>query len=108
MAGGSPIQAQLIWRAVTPPAADYTAFVHAVDPAGGLITQSDGPPSSGLLSTAEWPAGTEIADTRSFELPADAPCRLKIGLYLLATGERLPLTGSGDRESRAADAPCGE
>ncbi|MFI5267756.1 MAG: glycosyltransferase family 39 protein [Chloroflexota bacterium] len=75
----------------TPPA-DYTWFVHALDPGGKLIGQDDHPP---LAPTSAWQAGERFVV--AFRLPA-APPRgsvLEIGAYD-AAGRRVIFSGSAD------------
>lgn len=74
---------------------DYTVFVHLVDRGGVLWAQSDSPPVKGLFPTSHW-RETEIVipDRRDIRLPDTLPpgrYRLETGMYLLATGERLPV-----------------
>ena len=49
---------------------------------------------------------TEVVDERAFDLPAEAPCELRIGLYLLSSGERLPVIQGGDPATRTVALPC--
>jgi len=74
---------------------DYTVFVHLVDKGGVVWAQSDSPPVKGLFPTSRW-RETEIVipDRRDIRLPDTLPpgrYRLEAGMYLLATGEWLPL-----------------
>lgn len=74
---------------------DYTVFVHLVDKEGVVWAQSDSPPVKGLFPTSRW-RETEIVipDRRDIRLPDTLPpgrYRLEAGMYLLATGERLPV-----------------
>ncbi len=95
----SPIdnsQLTLFWRADSPPPADYTVFIHLLDPFGNLVAQFDSPPAAGAYPTSLWDPGEIIADEhRLHDLP---PGRytLQIGLYQPDTGERLTVAGSPD------------
>jgi hypothetical protein len=82
----------LCWTALAAPAADYTVFVHLLDPAGQPLGGADGPPVNGQYPTSAWLPGETVADRRPLRLPPGAS--LEIGLYLPASGERLPLTGT--------------
>jgi hypothetical protein len=72
---------------------DYTVFVHLLDPDGSLVAQDDGPPVKGHYPTSLWAPGEVIIDPRSIslkELPSGA-YQLRAGMYLLETGDRLPV-----------------
>ncbi|MFI5268439.1 MAG: hypothetical protein ACHQ7M_13790, partial [Chloroflexota bacterium] len=79
----------LQWRALTRPAADYTVFVHALDSSGKLAVQADGPPLGGNFPTGTWLPGETILDRHTLSLPPGA-YTLQVGLYELATLQRLP------------------
>ncbi len=87
---------KLYWRANTIPTADYTVFIHLLDPHDNLVAQFDSPPAAGAYPTSLWDPGEIIADEhRLGELP---PGRytLQVGLYRLDTGQRLPVAESPD------------
>jgi hypothetical protein len=89
----------LHWRGLKPIGADYTVFVHLLDANDQVITQHDSQPQGGAYPTSVWDVGEVVEDTHLLSLPADLappPYRLRIGLYLLETGERLPVEGGGD------------
>jgi hypothetical protein len=88
----------LCWGAVAAPAADYTVFVHILDATGRSLDDADGPPVNGQYPTSAWLPGESVADHRPLNLPPGA--FLEIGLYLPATGERLPLDGTADTAVR--------
>lgn len=79
----------LYWRTGQPLTEDYTVFVHALDTNGQLIGQADGPPVMGHYPTRSWLPGELVQDSRL--VPAAA--QYLVGLYALATGERLPAFG---------------
>jgi 4-amino-4-deoxy-L-arabinose transferase-like glycosyltransferase len=81
------------WQALAPMSEDYTIFVHGLDAAGNLLAQHDGPPQEGNYPTAIWSAGEIVSDTISLPLPAGTT-QLAIGVYLLSTLERLPVTAN--------------
>lgn len=82
----------LTWQARSAPAGDYTVFVHWVDAAGATLSQHDGIPAEGRYPTAWWLPGDVVPDVHRLPLPASLPAevRLVVGMYLPATGDRLP------------------
>ncbi len=91
---GDPLGLTLYWRCLGTPGDDYTVFVHALDAAGDIVAQADSQPQSGAYPTSIWVPGEVVPD--EFALPmTDLPggdYRLAVGLYRLATAERLPMT----------------
>jgi 4-amino-4-deoxy-L-arabinose transferase-like glycosyltransferase len=86
----------LVWRARRPVEGDYTVFVHGVDATGHRWAQGDKRPLGGSYPTNVWAANEVILDHHPLAVDADAPddlC-LWVGLYLLDTGERLPVDGT--------------
>ena len=97
-----PLAFTLFWRSETAVAEDYTVFAHLLTPEGDFVWGQDGQPVAGLYPTSFWETGEVVVDGRSWF--ADVPpgeYQLQVGLYLLATGERLPVFGAnsqlGDR-----------
>lgn len=91
-----PGQLTFYWRAEMIPTADYTVFVHILDAPGQRVAQVDGPPAGGIYPTSLWNAGEIIRDVRPLpELPP-GNYTVKVGLYRLDSGARLPLPGSPD------------
>lgn len=99
---GEPLEMTLVWESLTPVAADYTVFVHLLNPDGTLAAGSDGQPLDGRYPTSYWSPGEQITDVRQW-LPDLPPgiYQLEVGLYQLDSGERLSLSGphaeQGDR-----------
>nr|HID13790.1 hypothetical protein [Anaerolineae bacterium] len=90
----------LHWACLAPLERDYTVFVHLIGPDGTLVAQADGPPVDGDYPTSLWAPGEIIADERiiSAEGLPSGTYRLRVGMYLLETGERLPaFDGQGTR-----------
>jgi hypothetical protein len=84
----------LYWRSTAPLPTDYTVFIHLRAPDGFIRGQTDGPPVNGHYPTTAWQAGEVIQDVHPW--PDVDPAQidhLAIGLYNLATGERLPAFG---------------
>lgn len=91
---GDTLSVTLTWRADGRPSRAYTVFVHLINEGGQAIAQGDGPPQGGEYPTSFWDAGERIADTHILTIPPDAPpgqYRLYLGLYVLESGERLPI-----------------
>lgn len=85
----------LYWRAQGHPTRDYTVFVHLVDEEGRIFAQGDGPPVNGDYPTSAWARGELVIDPHRILLPAKMePSRWRVGLYDLATMERLPAYGA--------------
>ncbi|MFN2250417.1 MAG: glycosyltransferase family 39 protein [Anaerolineae bacterium] len=109
------------------PAADYTVFLHLVDPDGIVVAQRDMAPRGGSERTSTWqPAtglrvsrdadgrslgveadkGTVVRDRMALVLPDDTPpgaCRLLLGLYDPRSGARLTAEPTGARAPEARD-----
>jgi hypothetical protein len=86
------------WRVLTQPVHAYTVFVHVLDRAGKLIGQKDSMPLDDQSITACWQFGEYVIDPHTIAIDARAqrPFTIELGLYVLETGERLPLDdGSG-------------
>jgi len=83
----------LHWTCLAPLERDYTVFVHLLGPDGALAGQADGPPVGGDYPTSLWTPGEIIADERLVSTGGLVPgvYDLRVGMYLLETGERLPV-----------------
>ncbi len=89
----------LYWRGIEPPTADYTVFVHLVDANGQVVAQHDGQPQGGAYPSSVWDTDEVVRDEHVLLLPSDlsdGDYFLRVGLYLLESGERLPVDGDGD------------
>jgi 4-amino-4-deoxy-L-arabinose transferase-like glycosyltransferase len=96
---GQILRLTLVWSATSLPADDYAVFVHLVGSEGRLIAQHDAQPVGGFRSTSTWNIGETVADKHGLLIPPDTQpgeYQLMAGLYLPATGERLPVQGEGD------------
>jgi hypothetical protein len=90
----------LYWQARRPTTKDYTTFIHLVDGQGNIQAQADGQPLGGDYPTSLWGAGELIRDEPKLALPENAlpgHYRLLVGMYLLDTGQRLPVAGDQAR-----------
>ena len=102
---GSTLPLTLTWQCLAPMDQDYTVFVHLVGDDRQPLAQADGPPlgppGQGIAyPTGFWQVGQRLADPRPLVLPADLPpgdYELLAGMYLLETGERLPLVDAAGR-----------
>ncbi len=96
-AGGRPVLT-LVWRGLRPVEQEYTVFVHVVDEAEKRWGQGDKQPLGGSYPTSAWAQGEVVIDRYPLTIAPEAPggLRLWVGLYLLETGARLPVAGSGE------------
>lgn len=98
---GSPLTVSLYWEALRVPEADYTVFVHLLNEAGEWVAGQDGRPMDGRYTTLAWQSGHLIQDDHPLTLPANLPAgnyQIKVGLYRLETGERLPVWNAQNEE----------
>lgn len=108
-AGGGVLQVALHWRALAPMATRYKVFVHLVDAAGTIVAQRDSEPGGGARLTSDWVPGEEIVDLYGLIIPPDTPPGehvLRVGMYALDGGERLPVTLDGRPIGDAIDLTC--
>ncbi|GIK40580.1 MAG: hypothetical protein BroJett011_44130 [Chloroflexota bacterium] len=101
-APGARIRLTLYWQALAPLPHDYTVFVHLRRPGGNTVAQADHRPLDSLYPTSLWPAGETIRESSYLPLPGDllpGSYELWVGLYLLETGERLPLQNDTSGEN---------
>jgi hypothetical protein len=89
------VRIALYWRTAAALAEDYQVFVHVLDDDGDNVLQADSGPLQGRYPTSQWRTATTIRDTHV--LPASALPEIgeiRIGLYRLGDGRRLPIVGS--------------
>ncbi len=90
----------LHWTCLAPMTEDYVIFVHLLDSDGDLVAQADGPPINDDYPTSYWASGELIVDERTLHVGELEPgvYQLKVGMYLLETGERLSaVDAAGER-----------
>lgn len=91
---GNPLVILLYWSAQKIQQ-DYTVFSHLVDEKGNMISGYDSQPRQGSVPTSAWRANQLVVDSVLILIPDDAPpgdhYRVELGLYELATGERLKI-----------------
>lgn len=85
---------RLYWQAEQPPAFDYNVFLHLLDEQKNLVAQVDSPPNDGVYPTSLWETGDIIPDERLLPMLPAGNYTIKLGLYRLTTGDRLPVDGS--------------
>jgi 4-amino-4-deoxy-L-arabinose transferase-like glycosyltransferase len=106
---GDILQLTLFWQASEAVPERYKVFVHLVDARGNIVGQRDSEPGGGGLPTTSWEPGALIADNYGLLLPPGSPPgdhHLRVGLYRLEDGTRLPLRGAqGERDDALELAP---
>jgi hypothetical protein len=93
---GEEIRLTLYWRAEGEMGTDYTVFTHLIDEEGNIWGQMDSQPLQGDYPTSFWDIGEVIEDEYILAINEDAPAglyRLEVGMYELATRQRLPVLG---------------
>ena len=88
----------LHWACLANMEQDYTVFVHLLGPDGQAAAQDDGPPVEGDYPTSVWAPGETVIDRRSIRLEglSSGTYRLRVGMYVLESGRRLPtVDGTG-------------
>lgn len=95
---GGRLPVTLTWQGLTPMGDDYTVFVQVLDANDRIVGQVDAWPVQGTRPTSSWRPGEIITDPIVVQLNPDIATleaggvyRLHVGLYLLATGQRLPI-----------------
>lgn len=81
---------RLYWQSLAPVSEDYVVFLHLLDSSGATVAQADGPPANNAYPTRWWSPSELVADTHSLP-PAPGAVALRLGLYDLASGQRLPI-----------------
>ncbi|GIV75680.1 MAG: hypothetical protein KatS3mg050_0074 [Litorilinea sp.] len=102
-APGTSLKVVLFWKQRSYNQVDYTVFIHLIGPDGQTVAQFDSQPLGGFVPTSLWHDGEIIIDPHVIQIPADAPSgpyHLRLGLYELATLQRLPV--------RMGDEPRGD
>jgi 4-amino-4-deoxy-L-arabinose transferase-like glycosyltransferase len=86
----------LFWQGQAAIGEDYHVFVHLLDSGGQLVAQTDSAPAGGSRPTSSWGGEGTIPDRHGLLLPDTLPAgeyELRVGMYLPATGDRVPLLG---------------
>ena len=85
----------LHWLCMAPVERDYTVFVHLLEGGGSVAAQADCQPVGSDYPTSLWSPGEIVEDRhvlRVAGLSAGA-YSVRVGMYHLETGRRLPVTG---------------
>jgi hypothetical protein len=104
---GDWVDLTLYWHARRRVETDYTVFVHLLDEGGQMQSQHDSQPVSGAYPTMLWSPENAIVDRYVVPVDEHVPpgqYRLAVGLYDLATLQRLPAfddAGSRQDDDRA-------
>ena len=99
VAPGETLGVVLHWGACGPVMEDLHTFVHLTASDGTMVAQGDAPPMAGQYPTRFWQPGEVLLDPYEVRVPPGTPpgdYALQVGLYLLATGDRVPVDGGGD------------
>ncbi len=91
---GHDLELTFYWQALEKMTDDYTVFVHLMGADGQVVAQYDGQPLGGFYPTSFWDVGDVLRDEVSLAVGPAVPggeYELVAGMYLLSTGERLPL-----------------
>jgi hypothetical protein len=94
---GQPLTLTLYWQALHEMDADYTIFIHLLEPGTGkIVAQVDEQPVHQTYPTSLWVPGEVVHDEHSLNLPdlAAGQYGLQVGLYVQSTGERLLANGA--------------
>jgi len=95
---GDVLQVALHWEALAPIAERYKVFVHLVDAGGTIVAQRDSEPGGGARLTSDWAPGEGVTDLYGLLILPDVPPGdhlLRVGMYALDGGERLPVSLDG-------------
>jgi len=91
----------LCWEALRALPSDYTVFIHLMDVASTLTSTGDGPPMQGAFPTSLWHPGDRVCDVHRLRGKL-AGKHIRVGLYDLQSGVRLPLRVGGEPVPDAA------
>jgi hypothetical protein len=97
---GDNIHLTLFWQCLEEMEQSYTVFTHLVDAGDHIVAQKDNPPVNGFYPTTKWEVGEIVRDQYDLVIPSDVPLgeyRLRVGMYLAETGERLPLYAGSEK-----------
>jgi hypothetical protein len=89
---GDNIHLTLFWQCLEEMEQSYTVFTHLVDTGDNIVAQKDNPPVDGFYPTTKWEVGEIVRDQYDLIIPEDVASgeyRVKVGMYLVETGERL-------------------
>jgi hypothetical protein len=90
---GDALQINLTWQTQQPLPYDYALFVHVLDQTGNVVAQRDTMLRQDEYPSSRWRPDEVVVERADLPLPALAPgtYTLKLGVYRMDSGERLPL-----------------
>lgn len=97
---GDALELTLYWHALTEVEEDYTVFTHLLGEHYNLAKgnflwgQKDSMPLDGTYPTSRWLENEIVVDRYVISVQPDTPpgpYRIEVGMYLLETGQRVPL-----------------
>jgi len=91
---GDTLQLILYWQALNKMETNFTVFTHLLDENNRIWGQKDNRPVNNTYPTTEWIKGEIVVDRYDIIVDGDAPpgeYTLEIGIYDLATSERVPI-----------------
>ncbi|MBK8430008.1 MAG: hypothetical protein IPL28_01400 [Chloroflexi bacterium] len=85
----------LVWQGVARPSADYTFFVHLLNPDGTCCAwQVDAMPRANSYPTTLWLPDEVVVETYTITLPdVQGAYPLEVGVYVAENGVRLAVVG---------------
>lgn len=94
--GEGGVSVCLKWLSIAPAPLDYQVFIHLLDPGGNPITQADFQPGDARYPTSVWLPGEAVDDCVMLNAPGlpQKSWQIAVGLYDLATNQRLPVANS--------------
>jgi hypothetical protein len=111
VAPGETLTLTLYWRALAEMSTDYTVFTHLLAADGSMTGQQDNQPLNDTYPTSLWVPSEVVTDVYEIPVRPGAPegeHRLEIGMYVPATGARLPVEGSSDNAVSLRTVTVGE
>ena len=97
---GDILQLTLYWQALNKMETNYTVFTHLVDEDNNIRGQKDNWPMDNTYPTTKWVRGEIVIDSYDIIVDKQAPpgqYTVEIGMYDLATDERLPVLNAHGR-----------
>jgi hypothetical protein len=100
---GDTLELTLYWHGLTELEEDYTVFAHLLGESYNLASESflwgqhDSMPLDGTYPTSRWLESEVVVDRYAIAVQSDAPpglYRIEVGMYVLKTGQRLPVFDS--------------
>jgi len=94
LTSGGQLPVTITWQGLAEMAEDYTVTVQVLDAADRIVGQVDSWPVQGTFPTSQWTPGETVSDPYIVQVSDDispGDYRVIVGVYLLATLERLPV-----------------